>query len=99
MSGLEIAGVLLGAFPLLISSIEHWENVARFSHNFRHVKSVYKKCRRDIEYHELVYKRNLRVLLSPPIVSDADEIVSIIMIRIVINPTADAQPCPGAVDR
>ncbi|KAK7191006.1 hypothetical protein DPSP01_007819 [Paraphaeosphaeria sporulosa] len=29
MSGLEVAGVFLGAFPLLISSIEHWQNVAK----------------------------------------------------------------------
>ncbi|KAF2441452.1 hypothetical protein P171DRAFT_418037 [Karstenula rhodostoma CBS 690.94] len=73
MSGLEIAGVLLGAFPLLISGIEHWHNVAKAGGYFWRVRKEYNKCRRDVNYHEILYKRNLRALLAP-VVIEAEEV-------------------------
>jgi hypothetical protein len=83
MSGLEIAGVLLGAFPLLISGIEHWHNVAKVGGYFWRVRKEYNKCRRDVNYHQILYKRNLRALLSP-VVSEVDEIVSSIIPQDII---------------
>ncbi|KAF2249995.1 hypothetical protein BU26DRAFT_404863, partial [Trematosphaeria pertusa] len=73
MSGLEIAGVLLGAFPLIISGLEHWRDVAKVGGFFWKVRKEYTKCRSDVQFHEILYKRNLKELLLP-IVSDADEV-------------------------
>ncbi|KAH7086083.1 hypothetical protein BKA63DRAFT_32446 [Paraphoma chrysanthemicola] len=65
MSGLEIAGVLLGAFPLIVTSVEHWRDVAKVGGYFWRVKQEYIACRREVQFHELLYKRNLKELLLP----------------------------------
>lgn len=73
MSGIEIAGVLLGAFPLIISGIEHWHNVAKVGGYFWRVRKEFTKCRSDVNYHEILYKRNLKALLLP-IVGETDDV-------------------------
>jgi hypothetical protein len=73
MSGLEVAGVLLGTFPLIISGLEHWRDVAKVGGFFWRVRKEYMKCRSDVQFHEIVYKRNLKELLLP-ILNDSDEV-------------------------
>lgn len=66
MSGIEIAGLVLGAFPLAISALEHGRTVAiagRLHRRIRGERREYTKCRSDIMYHQIVYKSNLRTLL------------------------------------
>lgn len=65
MSGLEIAGVLLGAFPLIISSLEHWRDVAKVGGFFWKIRQEYAACIRKVRFYELLYKRNLKLLLIP----------------------------------
>lgn len=65
MSGIEVAGVLLGAFPLLISGLEHWRDVAKIRGFWRHIRKEHTACTREIEFHAIVYKRNLKALLLP----------------------------------
>lgn len=77
MSGLEIAGVLLGTFPLIISGLEHWRDVARVGGYLWKIRKEYTKCRTDIHYHEIVFKRNLKELLLP-IISDVDEVTRLL---------------------
>ncbi|KAH7389317.1 hypothetical protein DE146DRAFT_635047 [Phaeosphaeria sp. MPI-PUGE-AT-0046c] len=77
MSGLEVAGVVLGAFPLLISGIEHWRDVAKVGGFFWQLRKEYKKCQQDIAYHEVLYKNNLKELLLP-LFPDADEVAKLI---------------------
>lgn len=77
MSGLEIAGVLLGAFPLIISGLEHWRDVAKVGGFFWRVRKEYSSCRSDVQFYEIVYKRSLRELLLP-IVDDAEEVARLI---------------------
>ncbi|KAL2368560.1 hypothetical protein BDBG_09511 [Blastomyces gilchristii SLH14081] len=73
MSGIEIAGVLLAVFPLIISGLEHWRDAAKVGGYFWRVREGYNKCLRDVQFYELLYKRNLKELLMP-IVADADEV-------------------------
>lgn len=80
MSGVEIAGFLLAAFPLIISGLEHWRDVAKVGGFFWRVRNEYTKCRSDVQFYEIWYKRNLEELLLP-IVNDADEVA-----RLVGNP-------------
>ena len=77
MSGLEVAGVVLGAFPLLLSGIEHWRDVAKVGDLYWHIRKHHKKCQRDIEYHEFMYKRNLKELLIP-VTENADEVARLV---------------------
>lgn len=77
MSGLEIAGVLLGTFPLIISGLEHWRDVAKVGGFFWRVRKEYGACRREVQFYEILYKRNLKELLQP-IVADADDITRLI---------------------
>ncbi|KAF2790435.1 hypothetical protein K505DRAFT_327588 [Melanomma pulvis-pyrius CBS 109.77] len=73
MSGLEIAGVLLGAFPLIISGLEHWRDVAKVGGFFWRVRKEYTTCRREVRFHEILYKRNLKELLLPIVDDDDDD--------------------------
>ena len=77
MSGLEIAGVLLGAFPLIISGLEHWRDVAKVRGFWRHIRKEHTVCAREIQFHAILYKRNLRNLLSP-IVSEPSQLDSLL---------------------
>ncbi|USP81802.1 hypothetical protein yc1106_09076 [Curvularia clavata] len=77
MSGLEVAGIVLGAFPLLISGIEHWRDVAKVGGFYWRIRKEYTKCQRDIQFHEIIYKNNLRELLLP-LIQDANEVTKLI---------------------
>ncbi|KAF1950556.1 hypothetical protein CC80DRAFT_395865, partial [Byssothecium circinans] len=72
MSGIEVAGVLLGAFPIIISGIEHWHNVAKVGGYFWKVRKEFTKCRSDVNYHEILYRRNLKALLLPIVAEPGD---------------------------
>jgi len=77
MSGLEIAGFLLGTFPLIVSGLEYWRDVAKAGGFFWRVRKEYTKYRSDVQFHEILYKRNLKELLLP-IVNDADEVARLV---------------------
>jgi hypothetical protein len=77
MSGLEVAGVVLGAFPLLLSGIEHWRDVAKVGGFFRRIRAEYAKCRGNVQFHEILYKANLKELLIP-LMLDSDEVAKFI---------------------
>jgi hypothetical protein len=73
MSGFEIAGVVLGAFPLIISGIENWHNVAKVGKLLIKTRIEYTNCLGDVKYYQIWYKRTLEELLRP-IVNDEDEV-------------------------
>lgn len=77
MSGVEVAGLLLGAFPLLISALEHYRQGAEVLEDWWHIRKEYKKCKNEIKVQELAFEDNLERLLLPLIVDD-DEIAALI---------------------
>jgi hypothetical protein len=77
MSGLEVAGIVLAAFPLLISGIEHWRSVAKVGGFYWRIRKEYAKCQHNIQFHEILYKNNLRELLLP-LIPDVDEVATLI---------------------
>lgn len=84
MSGVEIAGLVLGSFPLLISALEHYRNGAETMlkwHNFRH---AYKKCRRDLRFYEYWFDQTLRQCLLPLVVDDNE------LEELINDPTGEA---------
>ncbi|KAK4985214.1 hypothetical protein LTR50_006108 [Elasticomyces elasticus] len=78
MTGVEVAGLLLGTFPLLISGLEHYNETRNVIGQWRNIKQQYKKCKRAIELHQVLYESNLQKFLLPIIVSyeEIEELVS-----------------------
>lgn len=70
MSGFEIAGLVLGAFPLAISALEKYRDMATRLGLFFKIRLEYKKVLDNLEIHQLTFTRHLRQLLLPLIVDD-----------------------------
>ena len=77
MSGIEIAGLLLGAFPLIISALEHYRQSAEVLEDWWQIKKEYKKCKNEIKVQEMAFENNLQRFLLPLVVDD-DEIAELI---------------------
>ena len=77
MSGIEIAGLLLGAFPLLVSALEHYRQSAEVLEDWWQIKKEYGKCKSEIKLQELLFEHNLERFLLPLVVDD-DEIAALI---------------------
>jgi len=71
MSGLEIAGLVLGAFPVAITALEKYEQGARRLGLFFKIKREYKRWHRDLCFHQLTLSRHLNQLLLPLVVDNA----------------------------
>lgn len=72
MSGLEVAGVVLGAFPLLISVLEHYREASELATDWWKVKRVYKRCKDDLKFYRLFYEGTIEKLLLPLIVNNEE---------------------------
>ncbi|KAJ4250166.1 hypothetical protein NW762_011980 [Fusarium torreyae] len=74
MSGFEIAGIILGAFPIAISTmkagLENYGAVARKLKLFYAFKYEHKICWDALAFNQLMFKAILRRLLLPLVVSD-----------------------------
>ncbi|KAK5741773.1 hypothetical protein LTR17_003764 [Elasticomyces elasticus] len=65
MSGLEIIGLVLGAFPLAISALEHWREAADVLRLMNNFEQDWGKTLDDIKDEYLDYQLNLKILLLP----------------------------------
>lgn len=63
MSGVEAAGFVLAALPLAISILEHYERTETTVRSFLRIKTEYRKCMRDLRYHNDRFEANLQLLL------------------------------------
>lgn len=65
MSGFEIAGVVLGAFPLCISAMEHYADTKRAAGTFIHIRRQHGKDYRRIKLCQAQFTLIMRQLLQP----------------------------------
>ncbi|WPB02465.1 uncharacterized protein RHO25_007101 [Cercospora beticola] len=65
MSGIEIAGLVLGAFPLLISAMENYEETRKVTSTWWRVKRAHKRDIGKIKDCQLKFRLNLKELLLP----------------------------------
>ena len=89
MSGIELAGIVLGAFPLLISALEHYRETAEVLEDWWQIKKEYKKCKNEIKVQELAFENNLERFLLPLIVDDHD------IAALIADPGGDKWKDPG----
>jgi len=71
MSGFEIAGVILGAFPILISALKGYGELARKVGHWSSIRQEYQKCKNEINAQHVEFIGNLRRLLLTLGVDDA----------------------------
>jgi hypothetical protein len=65
MSGIEVAGLVLGAFPIAIWGLEHYCDVARRMGFWYEIRSNYQRTSNELKFHYLSFERNLEQLLYP----------------------------------
>lgn len=68
MSGIEVAGLLVGAFPLIISALEHYHEAHKAIFRF---ETEYRKTLEDVKDEQLLFRLVLEQLLSPLCTDDA----------------------------
>jgi hypothetical protein len=73
MSGIEIAGLVLGAFPLLIQALKTYREGAEVLNDWWKIERTYKKTTRDLQFNQLLFEGNMERLLLP-LVADDDEL-------------------------
>ncbi|KAF2009486.1 hypothetical protein BU24DRAFT_467859 [Aaosphaeria arxii CBS 175.79] len=84
MSGIELAGLVLGAFPLLIYALESYREGAELLNDWWRIQATYKKCKHDLGYHHTIFEGNIERLLLPLVVDD-DELKAL-----MDNPAGEA---------
>lgn len=70
MSGIELAGLVLGAFPLAIAALEKYGEAARRFGMFLYIRAEYKHWKDDLRFHDIAFKRHLKQLLLPLVFDD-----------------------------
>ena len=70
MSGLEVAGVVLGAFPLAIAALEQRRELSRRLGLWQTIRPEYLTCKTDLGFHRATITSHLRQLLLPLAVDD-----------------------------
>ncbi|OCK77569.1 hypothetical protein K432DRAFT_303900 [Lepidopterella palustris CBS 459.81] len=88
MSGIEIAGLIMGAFPLLMAALERYREGAELLSDWWRIQRAYKKCKQDINYHRILFEGNLEEFLLP-LVADEDELKVL-----MANPAGEAWEDP-----
>lgn len=73
MSGIEVAGLVLGVIPILISGLEQWRKSAEVVSDWWQIQKEYKKCTRELKCADLELTTSLERFLLPLLIDD-DEI-------------------------
>lgn len=70
MSGIEVAGLVLGAFPIATALLEKYRDVAGHVNSWYKIRSEYQRSNYDLEFHRLSFEENLKQLLFPLVGDD-----------------------------
>lgn len=65
MSGVEVAGLVLGAIPLIISALQSYEDLAAPTKAFIHWRRHLKRLIRELYTIHTSYEQAIRLLLKP----------------------------------
>jgi len=71
MSGIEVAGLVLGAFPVAIWALEQYRDAARVMGFWYEIRLEYQRSSSELKFHQLTFIRNLKRLLLPLVPDDA----------------------------
>ncbi|KAF3195663.1 hypothetical protein TWF225_000059 [Orbilia oligospora] len=65
MSGIEIAGLVLGAVPLVIAALEHYEDIIGPAKSFVKFKGELGRAIRELRNYHTLFEQSIEVLLRP----------------------------------
>src|ERR1700730_10468611 len=71
MSGFEVAGIILGSIPLLISGLEYYSKGVSTIKNMKAYESVLETMITDFITSSMIYRNSCEELLSPLMLPDA----------------------------
>lgn len=74
MSGLDIAGLALGAFPLVLRLLDDYRKGAEAMGDWWRIRRAYVEWKHDLEYHRTAFELNSKLILMP--LMDDDELES-----------------------
>jgi hypothetical protein len=74
MSGIEVASLILGAFPILIASLEHYRESAKVLKNWWRFEREHNNFKYEVEYQQRRFEQNLEMYLLP-LVTDDDQLL------------------------
>ena len=77
MSGIEVAGFVLAAFPIAISALEHYRETAEVLGLFWKIRREYKTWIHNLNIGRLAFEQNLEQFLLP-LIADEDELQHLI---------------------
>jgi hypothetical protein len=70
MSGLEIAGLALGAFPLMLHLLEDYRKGAEVLSDWWRIRRAYEEWKHDLAYHQTAFQLSSKLILMPLMVDD-----------------------------
>jgi len=65
MSGIEVAGLVLGAFPILLEALDRWHEGGKVLQTWWRFEKAYKGFRREIKYQETAFNVSIKKFLLP----------------------------------
>lgn len=65
MSGIEVAGLILGLYPLVVSALEQYRHVYKAAGLLTRFESEYRKTLDDVKDEQLFFRMTLEELLLP----------------------------------
>lgn len=78
MSGVEVAGIVLGAFPVFLNALEHYRDTKVVFMNWWRFKREYDNFKYEVEFQRHRFEQNLTIYLLPLIIDDDDLLASLI---------------------
>lgn len=93
MSGIELAGLVLGAFPIALAALGKYRDVAETLGTFWRIRREHQQWTHSLNICKLAFEQNLEELLLPLIVDD-DELQWLVQ-----NPDAPKWRDPELEDR
>ena len=71
MSGIEVAGLILGAFPVLLGAIKKNKEVLELIEDWWKVERLYEASWKKVKAQQVLFKRNLVQFLRPIFIDDS----------------------------
>ena len=71
-TGIEIAGLVLAAFPVIISLLEHSGEGYEFIRNWSNARTDFQDFKTDFIRSKILFRQHIEVLLSPVIDNDGE---------------------------
>jgi hypothetical protein len=65
MSGIELAGLALGAFPVLLRLLEDYRKGAEAVGDWWQIRRAYQEWKHDLDYHKTAFELNSKLILMP----------------------------------